>query len=67
MPYEKTQWNDHVVERQRTYNVVSNQDGTKTLVPAFGTVIQQGTPVDAEHLSPPVSYSANCYILHSDG
>ena len=51
MAYQKNTWNDHVVQNQRTYNVVSNEDGTKTLVPAFGEVIQQGTPVDAEHLN----------------
>ena len=51
MPYEKTTWVDQTVERQRTYNVVNNTDGTKTLVPAFGNVIQPGTPVDAEHLN----------------
>ena len=50
MAYEKTNWQDHIVERPRTYRPIRNEDGTVTLDPAFGEVTQQGTPVNAAHL-----------------
>lgn len=51
MSYNKTIWEDHIVQRQRTYRLVNNEDGTITLIPAYGDVIQQGTPVDAARLN----------------
>lgn len=51
MAYQKTTWVDHVVARPRTYNEVTNTDGTKTLTPAFGNVTQQGTAVNAANLN----------------
>lgn len=51
MAYTKQTWTDHVVERPRTYREATNSDGTKTLTPEFGTVTQQGTPVNAAHLN----------------
>lgn len=49
--YTKKAWLDHFVASPRTYTVVQNADGTITLVPAFGTVIQQGTALNAENLN----------------
>lgn len=49
--YEKTVWKDHVVERPNTYSVIQNQDGTKSITPAAGTVLQQGTPLNATNLN----------------
>lgn len=51
MAYEKTAWKDHVVERPKTYRMVENADGTVTLVPVTGQVIQQGTALNAENLN----------------
>ncbi len=51
MAYEKTVWKDHVVERPKTYRMVENADGTVTLVPETGQVIQQGTALNAENLN----------------
>jgi hypothetical protein len=51
MGYEKTQWQDRIVERPWTYQVQNNQDGTITLIPAPGTVIKDGTPVNAANLN----------------
>ena len=51
MAYEKTVWKDYVVERPKTYRMVENADGTVTLVPETGQVIQQGTALNAENLN----------------
>lgn len=44
-------WKDHVVTRPRTYTEVLNGDGSKTLTPAPGEVLQQGTPISATNLN----------------
>ena len=49
--YTPTVWKDHRVERPRTYTMRHNDDGTITLIPAFGAVVQEGTPMDAQHLN----------------
>lgn len=51
MAYKRIVWLDHVVERPRTYTEIPNGDGSKTLVPAPGHVIQAGTPITAENLN----------------
>ena len=51
MSYTKLVWKDHVTEHPRTYLVQENQDGTITLVPAPGEIVQQGTPISAENLN----------------
>lgn len=51
MPYNKTEWQDRVVEKPRTYQVTNNPDGTITLTPAPGTVVQAGTPVNATNMN----------------
>lgn len=51
MAYEKTNWQDRVVEKPRTFTVTNNPDGTITLAPAPGTVLQEGTPVNAGNLN----------------
>lgn len=47
MAYKRTKWQDHVVERPRTYTKVTNGDGSETYTPAPGEVLQQGTPQSA--------------------
>lgn len=44
-------WKDHVVTRPRTYTEVLNVDGSKTLTPAPGEVLQQGTPMSATNFN----------------
>ena len=51
MSYEPINWKDRIVEKPRTYNVQNNPDGTITLIPAPGTVIEEGTPVNAANLN----------------
>ena len=50
-PYEAFNWQDHAVERQRTYRMTNNADGTITLTPVEGEVYQQGTPINALRLN----------------
>lgn len=51
MAYEKTIWKDRVVEKPNTYRSVENPDGTITLYPITGQVIEKGTPVSAANLN----------------
>ncbi len=51
MAYVKNKWIDHIVEKPNTYTVAENSDGTVTHTPAFGTVIQEGTPLSASNLN----------------
>jgi hypothetical protein len=56
LSYTPTEWQDRIVEKPRTYHVQNNPDGTITLIPAPGTVIQEGTPVNAANLQPIEDY-----------
>lgn len=51
MTYVKTEWVDRVVEKPNTFGLVENSDGTITLTPAPGQVIERGTPINAENLN----------------
>jgi uncharacterized protein YciI len=51
MAYEPTVWKNRVVERPLTFNMVNNPDGTVTLVPAPGVIVEPGTPVNAVNLN----------------
>lgn len=51
MAYTKTEWKDQNVENPRTYTVRDNGDSTVTLMDAFGTVTELGTPVNAENMN----------------
>lgn len=51
MIYNKTLWQDHITELPNRYKEMVNLDGTVTLTPERGEVIQQGTPLDAVHLN----------------
>lgn len=53
MAYNKNNWKDHIVERPRTYTEVTNGDGTKTLTPSPGEILQQGTPQSATNFNRP--------------
>lgn len=49
--YTKINWQDHIVERPRTYTIMHNQDGTITLTPVPGTIVQQGTAMSAANFN----------------
>lgn len=51
MAYQKTVWKDQDVENPRTYVERDNGDGTVTLLDAFGTVTELGTPVNATNMN----------------
>jgi len=51
LSYEPINWKDRIVEKPKTYHVQNNPDGTITLIPAPGTVVQEGTPVNAANLN----------------
>jgi hypothetical protein len=51
MAYTKTNWSDRVVQNPLTYTLQNNPDGTVTLIPAEGTVVQSGTPLTASALN----------------
>lgn len=44
-------WQDRIVEKPRTFKLQNNSDGTVTLIPAPGTIVQEGTPVNATNLN----------------
>lgn len=49
--YEKTNWQDHIVESPFTFVQTVNPDGSINLAPKQGEVLQQGTPVNARNLN----------------
>lgn len=51
MAYDRTKWQDHVVERPRTFTEVANSDGSITVTPAPGEILQQGTPQSATNFN----------------
>lgn len=65
MAYTKTEWKDQNVENPRTYLVRDNGDSTVTLMDAFGTVTELGTPVNAENMNKIENGIANAVDLDS--
>lgn len=51
MAYTPTEWKDRIVQNPRTFQIQNNADGTVTLTPKPGTVVQEGTPVNATNLN----------------
>ena len=51
LSYNPTNWQDRVVEHPRRFEVQNNPDGTVTLIPKPGTVLQEGTPVNAANMN----------------
>lgn len=51
MAYTKTNWQDRQVEKPLTFTMSNNPDGTVTLTPAEGTVVNPGTPLSANNLN----------------
>lgn len=51
MAYVKNTWVDQKVQRPKTYNFTNNDDGSTTLIDAFGNVEELGTPVNADNMN----------------
>jgi len=51
MAYVRTIWKNREVERPRTFEKIENTDGTITLLPSEGTIIEEGTPIIAETMN----------------
>lgn len=49
--YVKTNWLDHIVENPFAFLETANPDGTISLEPKPGEILQQGTPVNARNLN----------------
>lgn len=45
------EWRDRRVERENTYKVLNNKDGTITLIPVTGEIYEPGTPLNALNLN----------------
>lgn len=43
---DRTFWQNHVAQFVNRYRVIENDDGTISLIPVEGDIIQQGTPQD---------------------
>ncbi|XZM32249.1 MBL fold metallo-hydrolase [Clostridium perfringens] len=48
---ELPNWKDRRVERENTFTLLHNNDGTITLIPVTGEVYEQGTPLNAVNLN----------------
>lgn len=66
MSYQLTDWKDRVVERPRTFTVTNNPDGTMTLTPSPGVVVQEGTPVNAAQLKRMEQGIWDAYIMSGE-
>lgn len=51
MAYTKTTWKNRIVGRPRTFQQQQNADGTVTLKPSYGNVIEEGTPFSADNMN----------------
>ena len=51
MAYTPTEWKNREVENPRTFQLQNNPNGTTTLIPKEGNVIETGTPIIAENMN----------------
>lgn len=51
MVYTPTNWKNREVEKPRTFQIQNNADGTVTLIPKEGNVIEPGTPIIADTMN----------------
>ncbi|MBU5677918.1 hypothetical protein KQI88_15985 [Alkaliphilus sp. MSJ-5] len=51
MAYNKTIWTNRVTEKIRTFFKQDNPDGTISLTPDYGEIIEEGTPVTAANMN----------------
>ncbi|NLY44812.1 MAG: hypothetical protein GX053_02310 [Tissierella sp.] len=51
MAYERTVWKNREVEYPRRYIITDNGDGTVTIEPSPGNIIEPGTPIIAANMN----------------
>ena len=51
MAYIPNEWKDQQVQRPKTYQMNTNDDGSVTLVDSFGLVTELGTPVNKDYMN----------------
>lgn len=51
MAYIPNEWKDQQVQRPKTYQMNTNDDGSVTLVDSFGLVTELGTPVNEDYMN----------------
>ena len=51
MAYTHRTWADRTVERPLTFTMQNNVDGTVTLIPSEGSIINVGTPITADNMN----------------
>lgn len=54
------EWKDRRIERENTYKVLNNKDGTVTLIPVTGEIYESGTPLNALNLN-----KINAHLEHN--
>ncbi|AWZ48388.1 inorganic polyphosphate kinase [Clostridiaceae bacterium 14S0207] len=67
--YEKIGWQDHIVEKPYNFAEKKNSDGTITLIPKEGEVLQQGTPVNSRtlgHMEDGIAYAVENTNMNAD-
>lgn len=62
MAYLPNNWVDQNVERPKTYNFTQNDDGSTSLIDAFGNVTELGTPVNADYMNHIEEGIAGCAV-----
>ena len=51
MAYIPNEWKDQIVQRPKTYQMNTNDDGSVTLIDSFGLVTELGTPVNEDYMN----------------
>lgn len=51
MVYTPLNWKNREVERPRTFQLQNNSDGTVTLIPKEGVIVEPGTPIIADNMN----------------
>ena len=60
--FDFLEFKDRRTSKSNTYNVVQNSDGTITLVPVPGDIIEAGTPLNSATFSP-IEHGVNEAII----
>ena len=47
MKYTPTTWKNRLVENPKTFQLQQNANGTVTLIPQEGLILEEGTPINA--------------------
>lgn len=64
MAYLPNEWKDQIVQRPKTYQTTTNDDGSITLMDSFGLVTELGTPVNQDYMNHIEQGIAGCAIRY---